>query len=585
MASVFGTSLNDFISPFFTSAGVIGLPTSGADTINGGLGADTMNGGDGNDTYIVDNVFDIVGESFNDALGGTSDTVLASVSYSLGLGTTSGSNGFGIENLTLTGAANINATGNAKNNILIGNSGSNVLNGGLGADTMNGGDGNDTYIVDNVFDIVGESFNDALGGTSDTVLASVSYALGLGTTSGSNGFGIENLTLTGTASINATGNAKNNILIGNSGSNVLNGGLGADTMNGGDGNDTYIVDNVFDIVGESFDDFLGGTSDTVLASVSYALGLGTSSGSNGFGIENLTLTGTASINATGNAKSNVLSGNSGNNTFFGSAGNDTINGGVGTDTANYNSLGSTITLSAFGVVSKSALGTDSLIGIESIVGSSLNGDTINLSGASSAPATGTVTNLTTGSVTVNGFAAPLPLSFSISQFENVIGSGFADTITGNSANNVLDGGAGNDTIRGGFGADVLTGGSGSDTFVLDSRGIANADTITDFSAAFDKIGLANSLDDGLPGATSPGIQQLFFNSGNVAGSVLNNAWFFKGFGFTGNSTQLSGIFADTSTGNIFYNPTSSIAGDSQLIAKIGTSAIATLTASNFVYAA
>ena len=104
-----------------------------------------MDGGDGNDTYFVDNVGDIVKESFDDALGGTADTVFSSVSYSL-LPGTSGNQGFGIENLTLTGSANINATGNAKNNVLNGNSGNNTLDGGLGADILIGGGGSDILI-------------------------------------------------------------------------------------------------------------------------------------------------------------------------------------------------------------------------------------------------------------------------------------------------------------------------------------------------------------------------------------------------------------------------------------------------------
>ncbi|MBU6228327.1 MAG: calcium-binding protein [Cyanobacteria bacterium REEB459] len=370
MVFVLGTSGNNFISPFSVSPGVLGIPGAGADTINGGAGADTMDGGDGNDTYIVDNVGDIVKENFDDALGGV-DTVLASVSYSLGPGTF-GKQGFGIENLTLTGSANINATGNAKNNVLIGNSGNNILDGGVGADTMDGGDGNDTYIVDNVGDIVKENFDDALG-SIDTVLASVSYSLGPGTF-GNQGFGIENLTLTGGANINATGNAKNNVLTGNSGNNLLNGGAGDDTI-------------------------------------------------------------------------------------LGSNGNDTLNGGTGVDTADYSALAAPVTLGAFGVLTKLG-GVDTLIAIERIVGSSGSGDTINHGGIGS-PATGTITNLATGMVTVNG-STPLPLSFTVSQFENVIGSAFADTITGNGAANLLDGGAGNDTLNGGDGNDTLMGGTGND---------------------------------------------------------------------------------------------------------------------------
>ena len=60
---------------------------------------------------------------------------------------------------------------------------------------MTGGAGNDTYVVDNAGDVVTE----AAGGGTDTV-----QSLGQPTRSAAN---VENLTLTGTAAINGTGNA------------------------------------------------------------------------------------------------------------------------------------------------------------------------------------------------------------------------------------------------------------------------------------------------------------------------------------------------------------------------------------------
>ncbi|HEY8086014.1 MAG TPA: calcium-binding protein, partial [Methylophilaceae bacterium] len=203
--------------------------------------------------------------------------------------------------------------------------GNDYLDGGLGADTMTGGAGDDTYVVDNAGDIVTETS----GNGNDTILSSITYNLADTDGAGTNGGNVENLTLTGTAAINATGNSLANILIGNSANNTLtdalggddtlDGGAGADTMSGGAGNDTYVVDNVGDIVTETS----GNGNDTILSSITYSLVDTDGAGTNGGNVENLTLTGFASINATGNALNNVITGNSGDNTLTGGAGNDT----------------------------------------------------------------------------------------------------------------------------------------------------------------------------------------------------------------------------------------------------------------------
>ena len=87
---------------------------------------------------------------------------------------------------------------------------------------------------------------------------------------------IEHLVLTGTAAIDATGNAQDNRLTGNAGDNVLDGGSGADTMAGGLGNDTmtggngndfYYVNASLDKVDESASTGI----DSVRATVNYTL--------------------------------------------------------------------------------------------------------------------------------------------------------------------------------------------------------------------------------------------------------------------------------------------------------------------------
>ena len=66
----------------------------------GDSGADNMTGGLGDDIYIVDDLGDVAGE-----VAGRNDTVVASVTHTLSVN---------LENLTLSGVANINGTGNAE---------------------------------------------------------------------------------------------------------------------------------------------------------------------------------------------------------------------------------------------------------------------------------------------------------------------------------------------------------------------------------------------------------------------------------------------------------------------------------------
>lgn len=130
---------------------------AGNDTLYGGAGNDTMFGGVGDDTYYVDSAKDKVREN----AGEGNDTIVASYSYSL-------EKVKNVENLTLSGHADIDATGSSLNNVLTGNSGDNVLRGlggddvlngwegddtligGIGSDSLTGGEGNDIFVFDNL---------------------------------------------------------------------------------------------------------------------------------------------------------------------------------------------------------------------------------------------------------------------------------------------------------------------------------------------------------------------------------------------------------------------------------------------------
>src|SRR5262249_2135354 len=98
---------------------------AGNDRLNGGLGADQRFGGACGDIFVVDNPYDTVDE----VNGWGIDPVQSSISFSL----ENTARVFGVfENLTLSGAGNIDGTGNALDNVITGNSGSNVLAGGGG---------------------------------------------------------------------------------------------------------------------------------------------------------------------------------------------------------------------------------------------------------------------------------------------------------------------------------------------------------------------------------------------------------------------------------------------------------------------
>jgi Ca2+-binding RTX toxin-like protein len=158
-----------------------------------------------------------------------------------------------VENLTLTGAGATNGTGNAGNNIITGNIANNILTGGLGVDTLIGGAGNDTYVIDNLGDIVTET--STLTTEIDTVQSSVNYTLVLN---------VEQLTLTGIAAINGSGNAGNNFITGNSGANILSGAAGNDTLVGGLGVDRFLFNNKTEGI-DTISDFTAGEKIVISA--------------------------------------------------------------------------------------------------------------------------------------------------------------------------------------------------------------------------------------------------------------------------------------------------------------------------------
>jgi Ca2+-binding RTX toxin-like protein len=161
----------------------------------------------------------------------------------------------------------------------------------------------------------------------------------------------------------------------------------------------------------------------------------------------------------GSSADDRLSGNNDNNTIDGGAGlgTDTLNGGLGIDTVSYGSsnAGVTVSLSIQGLQNTGGAGFDQLSGFENLKGSAFNdtlsgnsGDNVldgqaGVDTASYANA-GSGVRVSLGSATAqNTFGAGID---TLRNFENLRGSSFGDTLSGDAGNNVLDGSDGIDTV-------------------------------------------------------------------------------------------------------------------------------------------
>ena len=481
-----------------------------SDHLDGGGGVDTMAGSYGNDVYTVDNVDDVVDEVQGIGFDHY-DMVYSSVSWTAPLY---------VEWLVLTGVSAVDATADSNSLAeLTGNSAANHLTGGrylhgMGGDdtlagglyaNMDGGEGNDTYLV-NVN--LGQSVSEQTGEGNDTVRVNGDWTLGAN---------LENLVLLdGTF---GTGNTLDNDISGNAYANLLSGETGNDTLRGGDGDDIYTVDSALDVVvelvGQGNDkvQVLGSTSFSIEGTAVermqfYGVPMGLATGAIGIGNElaneltsyavehsvlygragNDTMTGGAfTISMYGEAgndqllgvtENDTLDGGDGDDSIDGSDGNDSLNGGTGFDTIyggsgddringgnNADSLhGGAGNDSLYGGKSADSLdggdGDDVLfgqVGNDSLFGGN-GSDTLDY-GAGDA----VTVNLATG---VGGSTVPVVGVFNgtdvLQSIENVIGSAFADSITGDLGVNVLSGGGGNDTLSASDGADTIFGGEGND---------------------------------------------------------------------------------------------------------------------------
>ncbi len=408
------------------------IGTDFGDTLVGDDRTNTLEGGAGND--VLDGGRGTLGDTLD---GGQGIDTVSYASAADGVTLLLGSGGSGgdaatdayisIENVVGSDFSD-NITGTTQDNTIAGGKGNDVLKGGGGNDTLDGGEGDDTLSN------TGAGLQTYNGGEgTDTVSYTgftTAVAINLGATQGNdNGAGglqffnaIENLT-GGTLADKLTGDAGKNTLKGEGGNDQLNGAAGDDTLEGGEGDDTLTGGLGADVLqgGAGTD-----TADYTNATVGLVVDLANSTQGSGRG----------EGEATGDSFTDIeaVQGSAFSDLFYAQNSATQFRGGEGVDTVSYVSsvTADSLTLEvklADGVLGSGKNGLaagDTYTGIENIIGSLVNRNTLS------------------GNAANNG-------------------------LTGGNVNDVLDGLGGDDTLLGGAGNDVLIGGAGND----DLQGGAN----------------------------------------------------------------------------------------------------------------
>jgi len=413
-------------------------------------------------------------------------------------------NGLGDADQLGGGDGNDTLNGQGGNDRLFGQAGDDTLNGGEGNDHLNGGTGAD--VLDGGTGIDGVFYN----GATEGVIVNLVTGGTAGDATGDSYISIERVFGTGF----------DDELTGDDNDNLLNGVSGMDTLNGAGGNDIlYGLNDDDELNGGAGDDHLygGNDNDTLNGDAGNDTLFGQSGNDMIFG-------GLDDDLLYGGAGNDDISGGAGNDTISAGAGDDTVMGGIGNDRIN----GDSGINSLFGGDGNDTLfsgtGDDFLDG-------GLGTDIVSYVNS----AAGVIVNL----IEDTGFGGNAQ-GDTFSSVENIFGSQFADSITGDAMNNpisalggsdIINGEAGNDRLFGGAGDDVLNGGSGSDQLI----GGANADTfifgaahgadrIVDFEQGVDTIefdGTSGITDFGSLTLTQTGDHVLI--SSSVGTIAVNNS--------------------------------------------------------------
>lgn len=536
-----------------------GFATLGDDYVNGGAGTDTMSYEDNNNEQRTEGVFVTLAGGYGGTLsGGETDTLVS------------------IENVegTVYGDEII---GNDGANVLSGGGGNDWINGWEGSDTLHGGDGDDTLLAafQSVYGDAGVS-NSLFGGAGNDYL---NGGVGADLLDGGDGddraayFGFisgvtVNLELQGSAQDtgaagldtlvgieNLSGTLHDDTLIGDDGNNWLWGGGGEDTLVGGAGDDILWSDG-HDLYGGVANDILDGGDGTDTVNYwdnSYRtegvdVRLYDGSGGKLSGGEDDVLIDIENVIGTqhgdiiyGDDANNVLDGYAGDDILlYGGDGDDTIYGGDGHDWALVGGQGSDTI--------HGGEGNDFLFGASGVPHeyTDTGGDAL-YGGAGNDYLNGGVGDdwldggdgedraayyFVEGSVTVNldidgAQDTGAGGTDTLVSIENVSGTSYGDTLTGDEGDNWLWGIGGADTLNGGAGNDELQGdGEFNGDYHNDIMdGGDGIDTVSYWDNGTRLEGVNVNLDEGTGGTTAGGEDDVLINIENVIGTQHDDTIF------------------------------------------------------------
>ena len=477
-----------------------------------------------------------------------------------------------------------------KVDLIEGLAGNDKIVGSLGADTLDGGGGYDRAFYKGsdagVNVNLGDSNAEQGGFAQDDVLIGIEHLIGSKFAD----------TLTGNGRNNRfDGGRGDDSLTGGAGNDWLTGGAGMDTLNGGAGIDWAVYkgsnEGVTVNLGDSIAEQGGHAQGDVLTGIEHLIGSKFAD----------SLTGNDENNRfDGGAGDDALNGGAGNDWLTGGLGADRLDGGEGFDRAVYKGSNEAVTVHLDGTAGEGGHAQgDVLTGIEVLIGSG-HGDTLNGNAGDNRIDGGAGIDWLKGGAGIDwlkggagadtldggegfdraiykGSDEGVTVSLAdgtgegghaqgdtLTNIQNLTGSGHRDTLIGDAGDNRIDGGAGNDSLNGGAGNDWLTGGAGADT--LDGGAEQAIYGISDRGVT---VNLAN-----LAGIGNLGDRAIYAGSNvgvTVNLSITNDDGATIGMGGHAQGDVLTGIehltgskFADALTGNQYHNRFDGGAGNDSL---------------------